>query len=46
MARAALSIRRGTRRDVRTIWALVRGLAEYERLRFAVRGTYEQLLQA
>jgi GNAT superfamily N-acetyltransferase len=32
MARAALSIRRGTRRDVSTIVALIRGLAEYERL--------------
>jgi GNAT superfamily N-acetyltransferase len=32
MARAALSIRRGTRRDVPTIVALIRGLAEYERL--------------
>ena len=32
MAAAALTIRRGTRRDVPTILALVRGLAEYERL--------------
>ena len=32
MARAALSIRRGTRRDAPTIVALIRGLAEYERL--------------
>jgi len=32
MAWAALSIRRGTRRDVPTIVALIRGLAEYERL--------------
>ena len=32
MARAALTIRRGTRRDVPTIVALIRGLAEYERL--------------
>jgi len=32
MSRAALSIRRGTRRDVPTIVALIRGLAEYERL--------------
>jgi len=32
MARAALSIRRGTRRDVPTIVALIRGLAVYERL--------------
>ena len=32
MARAALSIRRGTQRDVPTIVALIRGLAEYERL--------------
>ena len=32
MARAALSIRRGQRRDVPTIVALIRGLAEYERL--------------
>ncbi len=32
MASASLTIRRGTRRDVPTILALVRGLAEYERL--------------
>jgi len=32
MVRAALSIRRGTRRDAPTIVALIRGLAEYERL--------------
>lgn len=32
MAGAALAIRRGTRRDVPTILALVRGLARYERL--------------
>ena len=32
MARARLSIRRGTRRDVPLILALIRGLAEYERL--------------
>jgi len=32
MARAALSIRRGTRRDVPTIVALIRGLAVFERL--------------
>jgi GNAT superfamily N-acetyltransferase len=32
VAAAALTIRRGTRRDVPTILALVRGLAEYERL--------------
>jgi GNAT superfamily N-acetyltransferase len=30
---AALTIRRGTRRDVPTILALIRGLADYERLR-------------
>ena len=32
MARARLSIRRGTERDVPAILALIRGLAEYERL--------------
>ena len=32
MARARLSIRRGTARDMPTILALIRGLAEYERL--------------
>jgi GNAT superfamily N-acetyltransferase len=32
MAGAALSIRRGTRRDVPTIVSLIRGLAQYERL--------------
>jgi GNAT superfamily N-acetyltransferase len=32
VARAALDIRRGTRRDVPTILALIRGLAGYERL--------------
>ena len=32
MAAARLTIRRGTRRDVPTILALIRGLAEYERL--------------
>ena len=32
MARARLSIRRGTARDVPAILALIRGLAEYERL--------------
>jgi GNAT superfamily N-acetyltransferase len=39
MARAALSIRRGTRRDVPTIVALIRGLAEYERLAHEVEIT-------
>ena len=29
---AALTIRRGTRRDVPTILALIRGLADYEKL--------------
>ena len=32
MARAALRVRRGTRRDVGTIVAMIKGLAEYERL--------------
>ena len=32
MAPSSLTIRRGTRRDIPTILALVRGLAEYERL--------------
>ena len=32
MARARLAIRRGTARDLPTILALIRGLAEYERL--------------
>lgn len=32
MAAARLTIRRGTRRDVATILALIRGLADYERL--------------
>ncbi len=32
MAAAALRVRRGTRRDVPTIVAMIRGLAEYERL--------------
>jgi GNAT superfamily N-acetyltransferase len=32
VASASLTIRRGTRRDVPTVLALVRGLAEYERL--------------
>jgi GNAT superfamily N-acetyltransferase len=34
---AALTIRRGTRRDVPTILRLIRGLAEYERLAHEVR---------
>jgi GNAT superfamily N-acetyltransferase len=42
MARAALSIRRGTRRDVPTIVALIRGLAEYERLVHEVEITSAQ----
>ena len=32
MSRARLAIRRGTARDLPTILALIRGLAEYERL--------------
>lgn len=32
MARAALRVRRGTRRDAGTIVGMIRGLAEYERL--------------
>ena len=42
MARAALSIRRGTQRDVPTIVALIRGLAEYERLMHEVEITPAQ----
>ena len=42
MARAALSIRRGTRRDAPTIVALIRGLAEYERLAHEVEITPAQ----
>jgi GNAT superfamily N-acetyltransferase len=42
MARAALSVRRGTRRDVPTIVALIRGLAEYERLAHEVEITHAQ----
>jgi GNAT superfamily N-acetyltransferase len=38
-ARAALSIRRGTRRDVPVIRRLIRGLAEYERLLPEARAT-------
>ena len=38
MARRALTIRRGTERDVPTILALIRGLAEYERLAHEMRG--------
>jgi len=36
---AALRIRRGTARDVPTILALIKGLAEYERLSHEVRAT-------
>jgi GNAT superfamily N-acetyltransferase len=39
MARPGLVIRRGTRRDVPTILALIRGLAEYERLAHEVEAT-------
>ena len=39
MARKALVIRRGTERDVPTILALIRGLAEYERLAHEVEAT-------
>lgn len=34
-----LSIRRGARRDIRTILALIRGLAEYEKLSHEVEAT-------
>ena len=39
MAAAALTIRRGTRRDVPIILALIRGLAEYERLAHQMEAT-------
>lgn len=39
MARRALTIRRGTARDVPTILALIRGLAEYERLAHEMEAT-------
>jgi GNAT superfamily N-acetyltransferase len=39
MARASLVIRPGTARDVPTILALIRGLAEYERLAHEVEAT-------
>lgn len=39
MARAALVIRRGTKRDVPTILRLIRGLAEYERLAHEVEAS-------
>jgi GNAT superfamily N-acetyltransferase len=39
MARASLVIRAGTARDVPTILALIRGLAEYERLAHEVEAT-------
>lgn len=39
MARPALTIRRGTTRDVPTILALIRGLAEYERLAHQMEAT-------
>ncbi len=43
MASAALRIRRGTARDVPTILALIKGLAEYERLTHEVRATQAAL---
>jgi GNAT superfamily N-acetyltransferase len=43
MAEPALRIRRGTRRDVPTILALIRGLAEYERLAHEVEATADRL---
>ena len=39
MARAPLTIRAGTARDVPTILALIRGLAEYERLAHQMEAT-------
>jgi len=39
MARARLAIRRGTARDLPTILALIRGLAEYERLAHQMEAT-------
>jgi GNAT superfamily N-acetyltransferase len=43
VASAALRIRRGTARDVPTILALIKGLAEYERLTHEVRATQAAL---
>jgi GNAT superfamily N-acetyltransferase len=43
VASAALRIRRGTARDVPTILALIKGLAEYERLAHEVRATQAAL---
>ena len=43
MAASALRIRRGTARDVPTILALIKGLAEYERLTHEVRATQAAL---
>jgi len=43
MARARLAIRRGTARDLPTILALIRGLAEYERLAHQMEATPSRL---
>jgi len=43
MARGRLSIRRGTARDLPTILALIRGLAEYERLAHEMEATPARL---
>ena len=43
MARARLAIRRGTTRDLPTILALIRGLAEYEHLARQVEATPSRL---
>ncbi|HXH83025.1 MAG TPA: N-acetyltransferase, partial [Candidatus Tectomicrobia bacterium] len=43
MPRARFDIRRGTRRDVPVILALIRGLAEYERLAHQVEATVPRI---
>jgi GNAT superfamily N-acetyltransferase len=43
MARARLAIRRGTARDLPTILALIRGLAEYEHLAHQMEATPSRL---
>jgi len=45
MKNPGLRIRRGTRRDVPTILALIRGLADYEKLTDQVEATTERLRQ-
>jgi GNAT superfamily N-acetyltransferase len=45
MKKPALRLRRGTRRDVPTILALIRGLADYEKLTHQVEATAARLRQ-